>query len=78
MKATIRFPFPEVTEVTEGAPGVVAGSAFTTGEPLPDPSTLTARMLTGYVVPLVRFVSLSGPAMLAGERVVHVSPPSTE
>lgn len=67
-----------VTPAIVGAAGVVRGVAEVAAEASPSPTVLIARSFTLYEVPLVRPVITSGEAVLLGDRVTHVEPPSSE
>lgn len=72
---------PEVGVVTPamvGAAGVVRGVAEVVDDASPSPTVLIARSFTLYGVPFARLLITSGVAVLLGDRVTHVEPPSSE
>ena len=81
--ATEMVPFPGVS-VTVGVPGTVAGSASTGVDATESPTALTARISTGYSVPLDTGVvpSVDRVVMTIGlafeEAVCQVVPASVE
>ena len=62
----------------DGAEAIVEGVAVETTLASPLPLLLMARIVMSYAVPFVRPVITMGDAVEAGERVVHVVPPSVE
>ena len=81
--STVMAPSPGM-RVTPGAPGTVAGATCTGAEARDTPTALTARISTGYCVPLAMGVdpSVERSVMTSGSAVDvalhHVTPPSVE
>ena len=78
MNARDALPFPDAPATIVGAPAVVRGETNTWSLGLPPPTALTARSRTVYVEPLFSPAMTSGDACDTGERMVQVTPSSTE
>jgi hypothetical protein len=64
---------PEIEDIV-GASGTVAGVPSIAALAPPAPWELIARILTVYVVPLVRPLIVIGLDVVAGDTATHVSP----
>ncbi len=70
VKAIVKVPFEGVTEVIDGARGVLNGVPESWFEAVPAPTEFTALILTLYEVPFVSPVIRIGEVLSAGESAV--------
>ena len=78
VKLTAIDASPATTLLTFGAAGANTGVTETPLDAVLSPTSLVSMILIEYVVPFVNPVIVSGLLVTAGEKAVHVEPPSIE